>query len=130
MNEYVEGKISQFESMLNIFRESIVTNATLTERTAAIKNFELTFELSWRAMKRFLEFREGERLLSTTAVIKKGFSYGIILNENDWLELIQLRNKAVHAYGEIIAINVFDSLPSTIKIFDDCLQKLKLDIGQ
>lgn len=70
MNEYVEGKILQFESMLKVFRNSLVSNATITERTAAIKNFELTFELSWKAMKRLLEFREAENLLSLMALFQ------------------------------------------------------------
>jgi nucleotidyltransferase substrate binding protein (TIGR01987 family) len=129
MNEYVEGKILQFESMFTVFKNSLVSNATITERTAAIKNFELTFELSWKAMKRLLEFRESENLSSTTAVIKKAFSYGLISNENDWLEIIGLRNKAVHAYGEVLAINVFENLHSTIKSFESCLFKMKSDMA-
>jgi nucleotidyltransferase substrate binding protein (TIGR01987 family) len=129
MNGYVEGKILQFESMLLVFKNSLVNNATLTERTAAIKNFELTFELSWKAMKRLLEFREAESLASTTAVIKKAFSYGLILNENDWLEIIRLRNKAVHTYGEVLAMNVYENLSSTIKNFESCLEKMKSDLA-
>lgn len=129
MNEYVEGKILQFEGMLKIFKNSLVSNATITERTAAIKNFELTFELSWKAMKRLLEFREAEILSSTTAVIKKAFTYGLISNENDWLEIIRLRNKAVHTYGEILAMQVFENLPSTINSFEESLQKMKSDLG-
>lgn len=129
MNDYIVGKILQFESMLNVFKNSLVSNATITERTAAIKNFELTFELSWKAMKRLLEFREGENLPSTTAVIKKGFSYGLISNEKDWMEIIGLRNKAVHAYGEVLAISVYENLNSTITHFEDCLKKMKSDIG-
>ena len=111
MNEYVEGKILQYERMLKIFKNSLVSDATITERTAAIKNFELTFELSWKAMKRLLEYREAENLSSTTSVIKKAFAYGLISNENDWLEIIGLRNKAVHTYGEVLAAQVFENLP-------------------
>ncbi len=43
MNEYVEGKILQFESMLNVFKNSLVINASITERTAAIKKFRTYF---------------------------------------------------------------------------------------
>lgn len=55
MNEYTEAKVLQFEDMLKVFSASLVNNPTITERTAAIKNFELTYELSWKAMKRLLE---------------------------------------------------------------------------
>ena len=129
MTDYVEGKILQFESMLTVFKNGLISNATITERTAAIKNFELTFELSWKAMKRLLEFREGETLPSTTSVIKKAFSYGLITNENNWLSIIQLRNKAVHTYGEILAISVFEELPNTVIAFEECLQNMKADLG-
>ena len=80
-------------------------------------------------MKRLLEFREAESLSSTTSVIKKAFAYGLISNENNWLEIIGLRNKAVHTYGEVLAMQVFENLPSTVGSFEDCLQKMKSDIG-
>lgn len=129
MNEYVESKISQFENMLAILKNSLVTNPSITQRTAAIKNFELTYELSWKAMKLLLQFREGENLSSTTAVIKKAFTYGLITSENDWLNIIQLRNKAVHVYGESLAVNVYSQLEQTIINFENCLQNMKADLG-
>jgi nucleotidyltransferase substrate binding protein (TIGR01987 family) len=129
MSEYIEAKILQFENMLKVFKDSVVKDPSITERTAAIKNFELTYELGRNAMKRVLEFREGESLPSTTSVIKKAFSYGLISEEKDWLEIIQLRNKAVHTYGEVLAASVFEKLQSVIKTFESCLQNIKSDMG-
>lgn len=129
MNDYAETKIVQFEDMLKVFKSSVVKKPSITERTAAIKNFELTYELARNAMKRVLEFREGDNLPSTSSVIKKAFSYGLISEEKDWLEIIQLRNKAVHTYGEGLAISVFEKLQSVIKTFEDCLQNIKSDMG-
>jgi nucleotidyltransferase substrate binding protein (TIGR01987 family) len=129
MNEYAEAKILQFENMLKIFSDSLVLHPTITERTAAIKNFELTYELAWKAMKRLLEFREAETLPTTSSVIKKAFKYGLINDEKNWLEIIQLRNKAVHTYVEALAIEVYKKLNATLNSFNYCLQKMKSDLG-
>ncbi len=118
MNEYAEAKILQFENMLQIFSNSLVFHPSITERTAAIKNFELTFELAWKAMKRLLEFREAENLPTTSSVIKKAFKYGLIDDEKNWLEIIQLRNKAVHTYREELAKDVYKKLAKTLNSFN------------
>jgi len=73
MNEYLESKLIQFDKMFNVYKESLIARPTITERTAAIRNFELTYELPWKAMKLLLQFREGENLSSTSAVLKKRF---------------------------------------------------------
>lgn len=127
--EYAETKIFQFENMLQIFSNSLLAQPTITERTAAIKNFELTYELAWKAMKRLLEWREAEILPTTSSVIKKAFKYGLIEDEKNWLAIIQLRNKAVHTYGESLANDVYKELSGTISSFNYCLQKMKHDLG-
>lgn len=129
MNEYAEAKILQFENMLQIFSSSLVLHPNITERTAAIKNFELTYELAWKAMKRLLEFREAENLPTTSSVIKKAFKYGLIDDEKNWLEIIQLCNKAVHTYGETLANSVYEKLADTLSSFNYCLQRMKSDLG-
>lgn len=129
MSEYLENKLAQLETMLIVFKDSLVTNPTITQRTAAIKNFELTYELSWKVMKLLLQFREGENLPSTSAVIKKAFSYGLIPDEKEWLDMIQLRNKAVHVYGESLAVSVYEQLHKVINNFDTCLHTMKTDLG-
>jgi nucleotidyltransferase substrate binding protein (TIGR01987 family) len=115
--------------MLNLFSNALPQYPDITQRTAAIKNFELTYELAWKAMKRLLEFREAETLPTTSSVIKKAFRYGLIDDEKKWLELIQLRNKAVHTYGEDLANSVYAKLSSTTDSFYFSLNKMKSDLG-
>lgn len=71
------------------------------EKAGLIQFFEVTFELSWKVMKDFLN-AEGYEVKSPRESIKKAFEYGLIQKGTLWLEALEKRNLASHTYDDKI----------------------------
>lgn len=70
---------------------------------ALIKAFEMTFELSWKTIKDYLNYNGIEASLPRE-VIKQGFSHGIIADGQCWIDMLQDRNLMAHTYDEVRAL--------------------------
>jgi nucleotidyltransferase substrate binding protein (TIGR01987 family) len=75
------------------------------ERAGLIQFFEISFELSWKVLKDYLE-EEGFTISSPRDAIKQAFQAGFIENGHVWIEALKDRNLTVHTYEEKIAIAV------------------------
>lgn len=73
------------------------------ERAGIIQFFEMTFELSWRLMKDYLEDK-GFILQSPRDSIKQAMQSGIIDDGHIWINALNDRNLTVHTYDEETAI--------------------------
>lgn len=65
----------------------------------AVKRFEFTYEMSWKAIKRYLDF-VGISATSPRACFREAFSQGLIDAEQLWLEMIERRNLSSHIYNQ------------------------------
>lgn len=64
-----------------------------------VKRFEYTYEMSWKALKRVLEFL-GLEVNNPRNVFKEAFAQGLINDEDVWLDMIEQRNLSSHVYDE------------------------------
>ena len=64
-----------------------------------VQNFEFTFELSWKAMQRFLKLR-GVETGSPNQVFRAALKEGLIGDFTVWNEMLKMRNLTVHTYNE------------------------------
>ncbi len=64
-----------------------------------VKRFEFTYEMSWKAVKRYLEFI-GLEAKSPRGVFKEAYAQQIITDEDIWLDMIEQRNLSSHVYDE------------------------------
>ncbi|OFZ26734.1 MAG: hypothetical protein A2381_17240 [Bdellovibrionales bacterium RIFOXYB1_FULL_37_110] len=69
------------------------------EMSGLIKAFELTFELSWKTLKDYLE-AQGIEEKFPRSVIKSAFSAQIITDGHIWIEMLDKRNEFSHTYDE------------------------------
>jgi nucleotidyltransferase substrate binding protein (TIGR01987 family) len=67
---------------------------------AVIQRFEFTFELSWKLMKIFLEYVGVSEIKSPRATIREAFTYGLIEDGDEWIDMMIDRNKTSHIYDE------------------------------
>lgn len=79
------------------------------DRSGIIKDFELTYELTWNCLKKFLE-QEGHEIKSARDAFKKAYSLGYLQNEELWLNIIKDRNLTVHTYDESFAQEMVDHI--------------------
>ncbi len=71
------------------------------EKEGVIQRFEYTFELAWKTLKDYLEFR-GIILEEITPrnIIKQAFEAKIIKNGEPWIKMLIQRNKLSHTYNK------------------------------
>ncbi len=91
-----------------------------------VKRFELTYEMSWKALKRYLEFL-GFEVKNPRQTFKEGYAQQILDDENIWLDMIEQRNLSSHIYDEIEISEILDKKESYLKAFEDL--KIKLELG-
>lgn len=125
--------MNKFEATMEEFREAFEELAEVLRmekndvvRDSAIKRFELTFELSWKAAKAFLEDYRNVRCASPQTCFRELFHHGIIDYDENWIEMAKWRNEAVHTYKEELAEDLYAKLPRTLAYFRTLLEKLKM----
>ncbi|MDQ1244547.1 MAG: Nucleotidyltransferase substrate binding protein [Campylobacterota bacterium] len=91
-----------------------------------VKRFEFTYEMSWKALKRYLEFL-GFEVKNPRQTFKEGYAQQILDDENIWLDMIEQRNLSSHIYDEIEISEILDKKESYLKAFLDL--KIKLELG-
>ncbi len=90
-----------------------------------IKRFEFTYEMAWKALKRYLEFL-GYEPKNPQATFKEGYAQGILKDENIWLEMIEQRNLSSHIYDEY----EIEEIVQNIKSYKDAFLDLKDNISK
>jgi len=66
---------------------------------ALIKAFEMTFELSWKTLKDFLNYN-GIDVKLPREIIKQAFANDIIIDGQMWINMLEDRNLMSHTYDQ------------------------------
>ena len=74
-----------------------------------IKRFELTYELAWKTMKRYLE-NVGIIVNNPRDAFKQAFQNGLIKNHDVWVDMIESRNLLVHTYNFDQSRDIFNKI--------------------
>jgi nucleotidyltransferase substrate binding protein (TIGR01987 family) len=128
-------KYDNFINCLEVLKKADFNKVSDDEiyRTGIIAQFNLTFELAWKALQETLKLHsviEAETG-SPREILKIGFSKGFVNDQEIWLLMLRKRNTSIHVYDE----NEADELTilikdSFIKAFDDLAQILKNKINE
>jgi len=71
---------------------------------ALIKCFEFTFELAWQTMKDFVSYQGAGRTINGSRdSIRCAAQFELIANVEIWMDMVDDRNRASHAYDETSA---------------------------
>jgi len=114
-------RFKNFERSYNLLNKYINQPIeTELERAGIIQFFEISFELSWKLMKDYLE-SEGLSAKSPRETIKQAFQIGLIDDGHIWIDALSDRNLTVHTYDEEIAKKMVDDIA---KVYFPELKKL------
>jgi nucleotidyltransferase substrate binding protein (TIGR01987 family) len=69
---------------------------------ALVQAFEFTYELAWNVMKDYLENDGFDEVKNAKQTIRTAFQAELITDAEGWMETIQKRNMASHAYNQTI----------------------------
>lgn len=81
-------------------------------KAGVIQNFEFTYELCWKFMKRWLDVNHSESFTAgiTRKQLFRHAAENLLIEDFDrWLAYHELRNKTSHTYDELIAMEIFSS---------------------
>lgn len=84
----------------------------------AVKRFEFTYEMAWKALKRYLDFI-GIEALSPRTCFREAYQQGLIADQGVWLEMIEQRNLSSHVYSEIEIEGILSRLDAYRRAFED-----------
>ncbi|MBI2436946.1 MAG: nucleotidyltransferase substrate binding protein [Candidatus Magasanikbacteria bacterium] len=112
-----------FSLSIQRLEEILSQPKTIITRDAAIKRFELTFELVWKVLQKYLG-EEGIICNSPKSCFKSAFQTELIIDTPEWLEMIEDRNLTVHTYDEETADDVYHRLATYLYMFKQIQKEL------
>ena len=106
-------RFENLQSAYQRLQHAIEVNAQTPDndliQMALIKAFEMTFELSWKTMKDYLNYN-GIDVKLPREVIKQAFANDIIVNGQLWMDMLEDRNLMAHTYDEARAIKAVNHI--------------------
>lgn len=89
------------------------------EQQGLIQAFEFTHELAWNLLKEFLEAHGYTTpIYGSKDATRAAFRVGLISQGEDWMAMIDSRNRTTHSYNEETAKAIADSvLTSYLRLF-------------
>ncbi len=134
---YSADKKLRFEDGLYNFRRAFVRFCEALDRREtleregfgdifldlAVKRFEFTYEMSWKAIRRCLDFL-GVEAKYPRACFKEAYAIGLLSNEPVWLEMIEQRNLTSHVYNQEEVRGILARLDDYRHNFEDLLSRL------
>lgn len=94
------------------------------EQQGLIQAFEFTHELAWNTLKDFLESRGAINLYGSKDATREAFAKGLIEDGDQWMAMIQSRNRTTHTYNEETADEIAKAILSHyVPEFEQFLRK-------
>lgn len=97
-------RFDNFNRALNLLREALLImddrNLNQLELEGVIQRFEYTWELTWKVLKDYLEFKGIIfETITPTDVLKTAIAANLIYDGETWMEALDARNKMSHTYN-------------------------------
>ena len=127
-------KLDNFINCLSILEKADFKLAETNDiyRTGIIGQFNLTFELAWKALQEIMRMHSVE-VASTGSpreILQLGYKIGFINDSEVWLLMLKKRNTSVHIYNEneideMIMLIRDSFIPAFLVLKDVLVKKLK-----
>lgn len=126
-----EDGLYNFSNALKRFNEALEKRNTLKKEgfediilDLIVKRFEFTYEMSWKALKRYLDYN-GIEAQYPRELFKEAYTLGLIENQYVWLDMIEMRNLSSHIYNEYEIEAILDKVDDYAKEFINLQEKIK-----
>ena len=113
--------VQALEHALQRLREALAEPETTLVRDAAIKRFEFTFELAWKATQRLLR-DQGILCRSPKECFREAFAFGLVHDDPLWIRMMEDRNLTVHTYDERTADKIYKNLKDYVPVYEELLR--------
>ncbi len=105
-------RLNNFQKALNQMNKFYKKGKDLNEleKQGLIKSFEYTYELAWNTIKDFYETQGEPDIQGSRDAIQLAFKRGLIVNGEEWMQMLKDRNRTSHVYNEDIANEIADKI--------------------
>ena len=126
-------KLDNFSNCLSILKDAdfVLADSNDIYRTGVIGQFNLTFELAWKALQEVLRLHgvQGAETGSPREILQLGYQCGFVNDSAVWLLMLKKRNISVYIYNETqvdeMILLIRDSfIPAFIKLEETLRCKL------
>lgn len=73
------------------------------EKQGLIQAFEFTHELAWNVLKDYFQYQGNMQITGSRDAAREAFQRGLIVNGQEWMEMIVSRNKTSHTYNKSVS---------------------------
>ena len=124
------NKLDNFTNCLNVLKTADFEFASdnVIYRTGVIGQFNLTFELAWKALQAVLKLHgaEGAESRSPREILQLGYKLGFVNDSAVWLTMLKKRKTSVHIYDEDaieeMVLLIRDSFIPAFVVLEETLQ--------
>jgi nucleotidyltransferase substrate binding protein (TIGR01987 family) len=104
--ERFELQREYFNKALDRLHEALAENETPFVRDSIIQRFEMTFEMAWKSLYRYLSDKGEEVAAKAWDVLPVAFASRLIADAELWDQMRSYRNDTSHEYKEAMAIEI------------------------
>lgn len=131
-------KLDNFANCLDILKQADFDLADSNDiyRMGVVGQFNLTFELAWKALQEVLRMHgvEGAETGSPREILQVGYKVGFVNDSSVWLLMLKKRNTSIHIYNEeeIDELIVFirDSFIPAFTELEETLQEKLIEVDE
>lgn len=129
-------KIDNFANCLDILKQADfdLADSNAIYRMGVTVQFNLTFELAWKALQEVLRMHgvEGAETGSPREILQVGYKVGFVNDSSVWLLMLKKRNTSIYIYNEeeIDELIVFirDSFIPAFTELEETLQEKLIEV--
>lgn len=114
------------EIVLNKFFKKFQDDEDFTEleEMGLVKGFEISYELTWKTLKKVLEF-QGVEALNPREVFRLSAQFGYLENSQVWFDFGKERSLTTHVYDENVFHNLINFISKFLNEFRKIIKKLE-----
>ncbi|MFN3871648.1 MAG: nucleotidyltransferase substrate binding protein [Ignavibacterium sp.] len=126
MKSDLKYSFEKFRKALNRLNEGVKKAKDRLDNDGVIQRFEFTFELMWKTLRLFL-LSEGIITNSPREALKEAFRFGLISDEECFIDMLEDRNQTSHIYSEEISKSILNRIK---KNYLPVLKKLSVELNK
>ncbi|MBM7865636.1 nucleotidyltransferase [Heliobacterium gestii] len=108
IQERVIEKLDSYSRALKRLEEALLVDESNDYiYDAVIKRFEFTYELSWKLLKAFIEYKGGADVRFPRDIFKEAYFTRLIQEGDVWIAMMKDRNLTSHTYNEQDAQQIY-----------------------
>lgn len=128
MKERVKYALKKLQNGFFRLKEGIEQVKDELDKDGVIQRFEFTFELLWKTLKIFLEYK-GLEVKTPRDSFKESFRINLLEDEEIFLDMLEDRNRTTNVYEQSISEEIFERIRTIyILAIERILFKIKEEI--